>query len=99
MEITNANFLEMLPLITESVLTADFVAQDTEFSGLSVGFDDKDHDYDTLEQKYQKLRHTCRRMNAFQVGIATFKWNEQRKEYVIRPFNFWVWPNSTVMDK
>ena len=65
MEITNLNFREQLPLILESLETADFIAQDTEFSGLSVGFEDKDHDYDTLESKYQKLMHTCRRMNAF----------------------------------
>ena len=99
MDISNANFIEKLPLILKSLQTADFVAQDTEFSGLSVGFEDKDHDYDTLESRYQKLRHTCRRMNAFQVGIATFKWDPKRREYVIRPFNFYVWPNSAVMDK
>ena len=65
MEINNANFLEKLPLIIKSLHTADFVVQDTEFSGLSLGFDGKDNDYDTLESRYQKLRHTCRRMNAF----------------------------------
>jgi hypothetical protein len=36
----------------KSIKTADFIAYDTEFSGLSVGFDDKQHDYDTIETKY-----------------------------------------------
>lgn len=99
MDITNVNFIERLPLILKSLETADFIAQDTEFSGLSVGFEDKDHDYDTLESKYQKFMHICRRMNAFQIGIATFKWDASKNEYVIRPFNFYVWPNSTMMDK
>ena len=65
MDITSTNFMEMLPLITESINTAEFIAFDTEFSGLSIGFDDRGHDYDTVEDKYQKLKHNCQRMNAF----------------------------------
>ena len=39
-------------------------------------------------------------MNAFQIGIATFKWNAKDSKYSIRPFNFYVWPgNTTIMDK
>lgn len=41
MDITCNNFLEVLPLIKKSIETADFIAYDTEFSGLCVGFDDK----------------------------------------------------------
>jgi len=65
MDITQNNFIEKLPLIKKSIQTADFIAYDTEFSGLSIGFDDKQHDYDTIEDKYQKLKHNCQRMNAF----------------------------------
>ena len=43
----------------------NIIAFDTEFSGLSVGFDDMQHDYDTIETKYQKIKHNCQRMNAF----------------------------------
>lgn len=52
MDITSANFLESLPLIIKSMHSADFIAFDTEFSGLSIGFDDKGHDYDSIEDKY-----------------------------------------------
>lgn len=52
MDITANNFVEKLGLIVKSIKTADFIAYDTEFSGLSVGFDDKQHDYDTIEAKY-----------------------------------------------
>ena len=65
MDITSANFLESLPLIIKSMHSADFIAFDTEFSGLSIGFDDKSHDYDSIEDKYQKLKYNCERMNAF----------------------------------
>ena len=40
MNITAANFLETLPLISNSIYQADFIAFDTEFSGLTIGFDD-----------------------------------------------------------
>ena len=62
-------------MIKKSIKTADFIAYDTEFSGLTIGFDDKQHDFDTLEAKYQKVKHNCKRMNAFQIGVTTFKWD------------------------
>ena len=99
MDITSANFMEELPLISRSIASAEFIAFDSEFSGLSVGFEDKQHDYDSVEDKYQKLKHNCSRMNAFQFGIATFKWDASKKQYSIRPFNFYAFPNSTIMDK
>ena len=99
MDITNINFLESLPLITQSIHSADFIAYDTEFSGLSIGFDDKQHDYDSAEDRYQKLKHNCQRMNAFQIGLCTFKWDRAKQRYSMRPFNFYVFPNSSIMDK
>ena len=52
MDITSANFLESLPMIIKSIHSADFISFDTEFSGVSIGFDDKGHDYDSVEDKY-----------------------------------------------
>mmetsp|Transcript_10273 Transcript_10273/g.15632 ORF Transcript_10273/g.15632 Transcript_10273/m.15632 type:complete len:130 (+) Transcript_10273:178-567(+) len=38
-------------------------------------------------------------MNAFQMGICTYKWDQAKKTYVQRPFNIYVFPHSTLMDK
>lgn len=77
MDITCENFAETFPLFQASVQSADFIAFDTEFSGipcspnlfscigLTVGYDDKHHEYDTIEDRYQKLKHNCSRMNTF----------------------------------
>lgn len=65
MEILVNNFAEKLNFMVESVLSADFITVDTEFSGLSVGFEDKSHGFDHAEDRYQKLKHNCIRMNAF----------------------------------
>ena len=36
-------------------------------------------------------------MNAFQIGICTYKWNETKACYVSRPFNAYVWPHSDIL--
>ena len=97
MDITSSNFAEKLPLIIESVKTADFIAIDSEFSGLSVGFEDQSHIFDSLEDRYQKYKHCCSRMNAFQFGISTFKYDEAKSQYVERPFNAYVFPHSEIL--
>jgi poly(A)-specific ribonuclease len=67
--------MESLPVLLETIREADFIAYDTEFSGLNIGFADKVHDYETLESRYQKLKHACTRLHAFQFGFCTFKWD------------------------
>lgn len=61
-----------------------------------MGYNDRQHDYDTTEDRYQKLKHNCSRMNTFQVGLAAYIWHEDR--YLCRPFNFYVFKNSTLYD-
>jgi hypothetical protein len=99
MDITANNFHETLPLALSSVRTADFIAFDTEFSGLSVAYEDQGHDFDSAEAKYQKLKFNCERMFAFQFGITTYKWDSNLNKYVMRPFNFYTFPNSTILEK
>ena len=97
MEILVDNFAERLDFMIQSVLTADFIAVDTEFSGLAVGSEDKAHGFDQTEDRYQKLRHNCQRMNAFQIGVTCFKWDARRSTYSSRPFNAYVWPHSEIL--
>ena len=52
MEILVDNYAEKLNFMVESVLSADFITVDTEFSGLSVGFEDKAHGFDQAEDRY-----------------------------------------------
>lgn len=59
MEVTSQNLDSLMPLIKESLLTADFIALDTEFSGYSASLEDKHHDYDTPEERYQKIKFVC----------------------------------------
>ena len=97
MDITVSNFSELLPMMIKSIETADFIALDTEFSGLSIGFEDQTHGFDQAEQRYQKLKHCVDRCNAFQIGWTTYKWDENQSCYVSRPFNAYVWPHSDIL--
>lgn len=97
MEILIDNFAEKLEFMIESIRTADFIAVDTEFSGLAIGYDDQKHGFDQSEDRYQKLKHNCMRMNAFQIGVCCFKWDARRSTYSSRPFNAYVWPQSDIL--
>ena len=99
MEITQDNFFENLKLIEDSIDQADFIAMDLEFSGYTAGPDDKEHDYDTVEERYQKIRSVINKFIAFQIGICCFKFEDSTKKYEYRPFNFYVWPKSKIKDQ
>ncbi len=80
MEVTKDNFFKVLPLIKESIQSADFISFDSEFSGnnqlingtseymccigLSESINDRHNEFDSIEDRYQKLMHVCSRMTA-----------------------------------
>ena len=49
----------------ESINTADFISIDCEFSGYTASPDDKEHEYDTTEERYQKIRSVINKFTAF----------------------------------
>lgn len=69
------------------------------FLGHTIGLTDKGNDYDTVEERYQKLKHCVAQFTAFQFGICTFHWDDIMKKYVARPFNFYVFPRSKITDQ
>ena len=60
--------------------------------------EDKGHEYDTVEERYQKMKFSCQKFIAFQFGICTFHWDSAGLKYKVRPFNFYVFPKSKVVD-
>lgn len=64
-----------------------------------MSLEDKAHDYDTVEERYQKLKHVCSKFTAFQIGLCTFKWDPAKTAYQVRPFCFYVFPRSQINDK
>lgn len=60
--------------------------------------DDKPTDYDTQEERYQKVKSASQKFIAFQFGISCFQWVEENKKYQCRPFTFYVFPKSKIHD-
>lgn len=67
--------------------------------GYTEKLEDKGHDYDDVEERYQKVKYVCDKFIAFQVGLCTFKWDDELKKYTSRPFSFYVFPRSTINDQ
>ena len=99
MEITQDNFEQSLPLVLESIEGSDFISLDLEFSGYTSSLEDKEHEYDTVEERYQKVRSVINKFVAFQVGICCWRWDDTDKKYKYRPFSFYVWPKSKIKDR
>ena len=57
-------------------------------------FEDRPIDYDTVEERYQKVKSCVHKFVAFQVGISCFRFDKNLKKYVCRPFNFFVFPKT-----
>ena len=99
MEITQDNFEQTLPLVFESIEKAEYISLDLEFSGFKSGLSDQEHEYDTVEERYQKVRSVINKFVAFQVGVCCWYWDDDCKKYKYRPFSFYVWPKSKVGDR
>ena len=52
MDILINNYNDKLDMMIDSVKTCDFIALDTEFSGLCVGFEDQSNGFDQVEDRY-----------------------------------------------
>jgi poly(A)-specific ribonuclease len=60
--------------------------------------DDRSHEFDTIEERYQKSKFVVQKFIAFQIGLTCFKWDQSIKKYLARPFTFYVYPRSKVND-
>ncbi|XP_063171077.1 poly(A)-specific ribonuclease PARN [Candoia aspera] len=94
MEITRSNFKGALGKVYEAVEDADFLAIDGEFSGISDGpsVSALTNGFDTPEERYQKLRKHSMDFLLFQFGLCTFKYDHAESKYIIKSFNFYIFP-------
>ena len=96
MQVTVENFNQTLPLLIDSIQKCDFVAIDSEFTGNMETIFDKPHDFDSFDDKYRKNKRAVEKFLAFEIGLTTFLWDTDVSKYVARPFNFLVYPRSTI---
>ncbi|XP_043289264.1 poly(A)-specific ribonuclease PARN-like isoform X2 [Venturia canescens] len=90
MEVTRANFQEILEELDPLLKEATFLGIDGEFTGLNSGPDAKP--FDTPTQYYSKLRSGSMDFLMVQFGLSVFTHNSQTNRYCQRSYNFYVFP-------
>eukprot|EP00830_Metopus_es_P000994 TRINITY_DN10871_c0_g1_i1.p1 TRINITY_DN10871_c0_g1~~TRINITY_DN10871_c0_g1_i1.p1 ORF type:complete len:522 (-),score=108.22 TRINITY_DN10871_c0_g1_i1:10-1575(-) len=99
MEVNNKNFQEKLPHIITAITNCDFVSVDTEFTGITLSLRDRGHQYDTMEDRYQKLKFICQNYLSWQLGLTTFRYNAADNNYLCHTFVFPVFPRHNSISK
>ncbi|XP_061188367.1 poly(A)-specific ribonuclease PNLDC1-like [Saccostrea echinata] len=90
MEVNKHNFEEYLPKISESISKSEFIAIDTEFTGLNLGGETKNSLFDSIEDRYNKLRESTKQFTISQIGISAFLKKNDR--YVAHTYNMYLFP-------
>ena len=94
MIVNRENFEYVLPLVEESIRSADYIAFDAEFSGIRTRLETEQSEFDSPEERYQKVKEIVQSYTGIQFGICPFKWDAKAKQYLARPFCFFTFPIS-----
>ncbi|RMC17766.1 hypothetical protein DUI87_05431 [Hirundo rustica rustica] len=94
MEVIRSNFKDNLNKVYEAIEESDFLAIDGEFSGISDGpsVSALTNGFDTPEERYQKLKKHSMDFLLFQFGLCTFKYDDTEERYIMKSFNFYIFP-------
>ncbi|XP_076473085.1 pre-piRNA 3'-exonuclease trimmer-like [Babylonia areolata] len=91
-EVTKSSFEQLFPLIEKTIKEADFIAIDSEFTGLTVRDNDKPSLFDTSEERYRKIKNSVSRLSLCQIGISAFVRDKDQQSYQAHTYNFPLCP-------
>lgn len=96
LQVNKENLAQSYEKIAEAIRNADFVSFDTEFSGLRHTDSDfpEVHKFDSNQEVYENWAFVADHYSLFQVGISTYKYSEQRGQYVEQNFSFLIHPTG-----
>ncbi|ORZ15323.1 ribonuclease H-like domain-containing protein [Absidia repens] len=92
MEIPRQDFTQKLPMVKAAIDECDFMAIDTELSGLHRPGTGKR--IETRDYRYNEYKEATDRFLIIQFGLCTFKWDAPSGRYIAKPFNFNIFPTS-----
>lgn len=92
MDITRLNFIDSLPEISEIIRNCDFIAVDTELSGLMR--DRNLNRFDLPEERFAKAAESSRGYFIMQFGLSCFTRRESDVHYDNRTYNFYIFPQD-----
>ncbi|CEP08008.1 hypothetical protein [Parasitella parasitica] len=94
MEVLRKEFEQTLPLIEKAMVEADFIAVDTEFTGLTTP-DVQFQNTDEIATRYSKLKSCVQEFTIIQYGVCAFKRDASNGNYIAKPFNFYIFGADT----
>ena len=95
MHVSNESFKRLLPQIISDIKSAQFIAIDSEFTGLGTATKEFQYDImDSLQERYSKARQVCSSFLPLQIGICTFHYAQDEQQYIAKPYNFYVFPRT-----
>ncbi|XP_053598908.1 pre-piRNA 3'-exonuclease trimmer [Microplitis demolitor] len=97
-EILDNNFINNYDKIKLSLKNATFIAIDAEFSGIKEENVADLSLFDTMPQRYKKLRENINSFIAIQLGISTFKYIRDDNKYNVDTYNFYLLPRQLPFD-
>ncbi|XP_015785088.1 poly(A)-specific ribonuclease PARN [Tetranychus urticae] len=89
MDVVRSNFVELLPKIRNDIKTCDFIAIDTELSGLG---QNGNSFFDTLEERYLKIKNSISQYLLIQYGLSCFTKSSTDNSYSCASYNFYIFP-------
>ncbi|KAK6184483.1 hypothetical protein SNE40_006951 [Patella caerulea] len=92
-EVIKSNFEALFPFIEKAIKQCEFVALDTEFTGLQLDESCKPSLFDTSEDRYLKLRRSFTHFTISQIGLSAFV-NINENKYEAHTFNFYLFPHA-----
>ena len=92
--VTRSNFSSILPQVLEDIKCSEFVALDTELTGLHLTRNHRNSQIDDLVTRYGKLRESVSNFGLLQVGVACFTWSPSKLKYKISAYSFYVFPSA-----
>ncbi|KAF7409761.1 hypothetical protein HZH68_004142 [Vespula germanica] len=92
--ISKQNFQKMYPTVKTSLENAQVIAIDAEFSGLESDDSSKPSLFDTIEERYEKLRKTSENFIIIQFGITCIEQVPSQNKYNTKMFKFFLFPAS-----
>lgn len=92
-EITSDNFDSKFQEISYNLHKANFIAIDSEFTGLHI--DGTKHSLgDTADQRYKKVKQSVQTFNVIQIGLCTFRYCSDQRIYITDAYNFYLFPRN-----
>ena len=97
MDVTRDSFEQSLEALDASIADPNFAfwSFDLEFTGLNVDRTSKFDVFDTLAERWKKVHTNVSKFTVLQYGICLFSFCPDTRRWQSKPFNFWLFPDSS----